>query len=180
MRRPGGRRAATPMSIPHGTSLATTAGITSVISGVLLVGLLAQAPPAGSPDGWLVSLAGLGLALAIVGLFIARNRVGLALDLAASSPELAAVWGARAQAVYHAGMAAFFAGLGCGVFWRLAAPHGLIGTLAAAALGCGAVHALAQALTYRRDARLLARLSTEPEPVTLHVAVPGPFMRSEP
>lgn len=174
MRRPGGRAAAEiPLSGPHGASLATTAGITSVISGVMAIGLLAQTPDPGDPAG---SLAGVTAALlvgAAIGLYVARHRVCLALDWAPLDPEESSLEGARALGAYHGGMAALFAGLAVGVVWRIALVHGAFGWLAAAAAGLGGLGAMGQALHYRRVARLRARRLAEP--TTLHIPLPDPL-----
>lgn len=176
MSRGGGRKAARflPPGPVHGASLATTAGITSVITGVLAGGLLAQSPPAGSAEGaWAAAAVGL-LALAATALYTARNRVARSLDLAAAEPELAAWWGLRALAIYHAGQAAFFAAFGAAALWRLALLHGALGWVAAAIAAVAALHALTQANGYRLEALRVARAIAEPEPITLHVPVPDP------
>ena len=128
-----------PLSGPHGASLATTAGITAVITGVVASSVIAQAPPT---TGWPATLAAgssalLFLAAAI--LYAARNAIGLALDHAAD-PVLSGYWANRAMRTYHAGMAAFFAGLALLAAWRLGLPVGAVGWLASAvALGAALV-----------------------------------------
>ncbi|MFN3428729.1 MAG: tetratricopeptide repeat protein [Candidatus Sericytochromatia bacterium] len=80
-----------PLSGPHGASLATTAGITAVITGVVATAVIAQTPPT---PGWPATLAaGSSAALFVAAstLYAARNAIGLALDHAAD-PALGGYW----------------------------------------------------------------------------------------
>lgn len=137
------RPAVTPMAISpgHGASLATTAGITSVITGVMAAGLCAQVPAA-APAHVAACAGGAIAALAIAAgaLYEARNALGAALDAAASDPGRAPLLAAYAQSAYHLGMACVFAGLGLAAAWRLALPLGGVAWVApaAAALAAGA------------------------------------------
>jgi hypothetical protein len=120
-----------PLSGPHGASLATTTGITAVITGVVATAVIAQAPPT---PGWPATLAAASSAmlfLAASALYAARNAIGLALDHAAD-PALSGHWSHRAMRAYHLGMAALFAGLALLAAWRLGLAIGAIGWMATA------------------------------------------------
>jgi hypothetical protein len=132
------------LSGPHGASLATTAGITAVITGVLAGGLLAQCPAIPGTAGVLASLAGAALALAAGLLYVARNAIGLALDHA-GDPPLAAYWAGRGLRTYHAGMAALFLGMALAIAWRLGLVQGAWGWLGTAIAGVMAVRAAGRA-----------------------------------
>ena len=125
------------LSPGHGASLSTTAGITSVITGVMAIGLAAQTPTAAAaglaaqassqPAGLAGLLAGLAIAaltLGAVGLYEARNAVCAAMDLTPSHPGQASVLAARALTTYHLGMVGVFTGLGLAACWRMALPLG--------------------------------------------------------
>ncbi|MFP5503378.1 MAG: hypothetical protein ACLGIN_12890 [Candidatus Sericytochromatia bacterium] len=136
------------MSPGHGASLSTTAGITSVITGVMAAILAGQAPPAGAADGAIACAAIGALALGAGGLYLARNAVCQAMDAQAAGLEGAGVFAARALMTYHLGMAGVFTGLALAASWRLALPHGVLGWAGAAVAGVLAVRALAEALAW--------------------------------
>jgi hypothetical protein len=103
----------------HGTGLATTSGITAVISLVIALSVLGQSS----------RLAGFELALAVsalIALFLgagllyaARNQIGQALDTASGNPRESTIAAARAFVRFHSGMAAVFAGCGFAAAFRL-------------------------------------------------------------
>jgi hypothetical protein len=125
--------------------LATTAGITAVITAVIAGGLLAQCPQIAGTAGVLASLAGSALALAAGLLYVARNAIGLALDHA-GDPPLAAYWARRGLRTYHAGMAALFVGMALAIAWRLGLVQGAWGWLGTAIAGAMAVQAARRAI----------------------------------
>lgn len=134
-----------PISGPHGASLATTAGITAVITGVLAASILAQCPAEPGTAGALAALTGGALALSAGLLYMARNAIGLALDHA-GDPPLAGFWGGRGLRTYHAGMAALFLGMALAIAWRLALVQGALGWLGAGIALAMAIRAGHQAL----------------------------------
>lgn len=140
-----------PLSPGHGASLSTTAGITSVITGVMAAILAGQTPPAGAVEGPLACAAIGALALGAGGLYLARNAVCQAMDEQAAGLPGAGVWAARALMTYHLGMAGVFAGLALAASWRLALPHGALGWAGAVVAGAMAAKALAEALGWARE-----------------------------
>lgn len=151
---PAGAAPARPaLSAGHAASLSTTAGITSVITGVVAASFAAQTPPPGLA-GTLACATIAVLAAGALGLYAARNAVGAAMD-AAGDPG-AGVLAARALVRYHLGMAALFAGLALAAVWRLALPHGAAGWLAAAIGAGAAVMALMQAAHWAHERRVRA------------------------
>lgn len=134
-----------PLSPGHGASLSTTAGITSVITGVMAAALAGQVPAAGAAEGPLACAAIGALAVGAAGLYSGRNAVCRAMDEQQAGLAGAPVWAARALATYHLGMAGVFAGLALAAAWRLALPHGALGWAGAAVAGAMAVRALASA-----------------------------------
>jgi len=118
------------LSPGHGGSLATTAGITSVITMVLAASLLGQC---NGLTGHAQGLAAATLLLMVVGaglLYQAREVIGQALDLGPSDPQVAHAASRRGLALYHFGKASLFVGLACGAAWRLALPFGELAWLA--------------------------------------------------
>jgi len=119
----------------HGTSLATTAGITSVISLVAVVSLMAQGQ---ALSGWARTGFAAGLAVILLGaglLYLARGAVGRSLDFQASGQgEIARRYGERALWRYHLGMALLFAGLALTAAGRYALPAAASGLLSLCAL----------------------------------------------
>lgn len=129
-----------PISGPHGASLATTAGITAVITGVVAASVIGQTPPTPGWPATLAAASSAALFVAAATLYAARNAIGLALDHA-TDPPLAGYWSHRAMRTYHAGMAALFAGLAVLAAWRLGLSHGQIGWVATAVVAGAAVMA---------------------------------------
>jgi hypothetical protein len=146
---PDARRGAPPLSPAHGTSLATTAGITAVITVVAAVSVLAQTAALAGVRALLAQLAVAALLLGAGGLYLGRNHIGRALDLAAD-PRAAAIAAARGLARFHLGMAGVFAGAGLAAATRLT---GALGWIAPAAGGLLAAIALVRSLGWMIEAR---------------------------
>lgn len=145
------RPAAPPLSPGHGASLATTAGITSVITMVMAASLLGQC---GNLSGSAQGLAAGTLGAMVIGaglLYSAREAIGAAMDLAPGDPALSRAMGRRGLTLYHFGKAALFAGLAFGVAWRLAVPFGALGWLGVLAAAGFAGAATLKAVRYLGD-----------------------------
>lgn len=113
-----------PLSAGHAASLATTAGITAVITGVVVASILGQCANLAGTAAHLAAISLFFLSLAIGSLYGAREAIGQALDLMASEPQLARIPGLRGLFRYHLGMAGLFAGMSFAAAWRFLLPQG--------------------------------------------------------
>jgi len=170
MMRPSPEQAATgpgvaarpPLSAAHGTSLGTTAGITAVICVVVAIGLLGHC---GAYRGWLADLAACALVALLLGalaLYLGRNEIGRALDLAATDAGASGVAAARGLARFHLGMAGLFAGCGLAGAVRFHSMSSPLGWLVAALGAVITAMALARAWTWAGEARVRARALRAP------------------
>lgn len=135
-----------PLSPAHGASLATTAGITSVITGVVAVSILGQGTGLKGGVGVLAAMTLACLSLAAGALYGAREAIGAYLDMVPHDPQLAKIPAQRGLARYHLGMAGLFAGLACASAWRLALPQGGVAWSAVVVLGGLALVAAARSV----------------------------------
>ncbi|MBM3266258.1 MAG: hypothetical protein FJZ01_01300 [Candidatus Sericytochromatia bacterium] len=143
-----------PLTPPHGTSLASTAGITAVITVVAAASVLAQCARLSGMGAILGMLAVACLIAGAGGLYVCRNRIGMALDLAAT-PEggpAAGVTAASGLTQFHLGMAGVFAGIGLAAAVHLALPLGGIAWVAPAGGGVFFILSLAKASAWHREA----------------------------
>jgi hypothetical protein len=150
---PRGERATPGLSPPHGTSLGTTAGITSVISLVAAISVLGQC---GNLSGLAAGLAACSLASLMLGagaLYAGRNLVGQALDLAATDGGASGFTAARGLAFFHLGVALDFAGAGLAAAVRLSLPCGGITWIAPIAALAMTAFALSRAAAWAGEAR---------------------------
>ncbi|GAB4136892.1 MAG: hypothetical protein Fur0037_01680 [Planctomycetota bacterium] len=141
------------LSAPHGTSLATTSGITAVITLVAAASILGQCADLAGPSTWMASFSLLSLVLGAGALYSGRNGVGSAMDLSPADPRRARIAAARGLALFHAGMALLFLGTAFGIGFRLAVPRGGPAWLAPLAAALLALHAGSRALGWASEAR---------------------------
>lgn len=120
----------------HGGSLATTAGITSVITMVMAASLLGQCNGLTGPAQLLAAGTLLALVLGAGLLYSAREAIGTALDVGPGDAPVYQALATRGFALYHFGKACLFMGLALGLAWRLALPLGELGWLGVLA-ACG-------------------------------------------
>jgi len=107
------------LSPPHGTSLGTTAGITTVVSMIAAVSMLGLCRNA---TGFAVNLGAFAGACFILGagaLYTGRNLIGQALDLASTAPGVSCIAAARGLCWFHLGMAGIFGGSGFAAWFGL-------------------------------------------------------------
>jgi hypothetical protein len=142
-----------PLSAPHGTSLGTTAGITSVITLVAAVSVVGQCANLAGVAAALAACALIALILGAGSLYLARNGLGHALDLAAHDAAAAGIAAARALTRFHLGMAGVFAGCGFACAFRVALPRGGALWLVPAAAFLVALIAAVHAAGWAREAR---------------------------
>jgi ABC-type uncharacterized transport system permease subunit len=135
-----------PLTAPHGASLATTAGITSSITLVATVAFAGQLTGLGDTARWLADIA---LSVWVAGsglLWLARNAVGTALDLAGSDPVAARHAGRRGLVLFQLGVAADLTGIACTLAAKVALVHGETAWLGVDVAGAFAVAACVQAV----------------------------------
>lgn len=140
---------------PHGTSLATTAGITAIIVTVAAMALLGQCSGLTGPAA---SLAGLAIAFLLASsgcLYLGRNEIGKALDLAAGDADASKQAAAAGFVWFHGGMAALFAGCAAAAAFRIGLPLGGAGWLAPAVAGVLCVVAIGRAMGWSAESRRL-------------------------
>ncbi len=142
-----------PLASQHGTSLATTAGITAVIALVAALSVLTQCVALTGGGAALAACSLAALVLGAAGLYAGRNAIGLALDFAASDAAASEHAASRGLACYHLGMAGMFAGAGLAVTARFALGHGALVWLAPAAAFAAAAYALWNAGGWAVEAR---------------------------
>jgi 4-hydroxybenzoate polyprenyltransferase len=136
----------------HGTALATTSGITSVISLVIALSVLGQCGGLSGGNLALAVCAALALFLGAGALYAARNQVGRALDSASGNPKESTIAAARALVRFHCGMAGVFAGCGFAAAFRLPLAESPAVAIAPAGAFALAVAALVQAASWVREA----------------------------
>jgi len=151
-----------PLSAAHGTSLGTTAGITAVICIVVAVGLLGHCGSYRGPLADLAACALVTLMLGALALYIARNEIGRALDLAAADPHASGVAAAHGLARFHIGMGGLFAGCSLAGAVRFLSMSSPLGWLVAAVGVVITTMAVARAWMWAGEARERERASRAP------------------
>lgn len=129
------------LSPGHGASLATTAGITSVITMVMAASVLGQCNGLTGAAQTLAAGTLLALVLGAGLLYSAREAIGTAMDVGPGDPAAFRALAGKGLASYHFGKACLFLGLACGIAWRVALPHGelaWLGVLGAVGFSLGA------------------------------------------
>jgi len=115
--------------------------------------LLGQCNGLKGVGGTLASLAVASFFAAAACLYLGRNDIGRALDLAGGDPPAAGKTAARGLAWFHCGMAVLFAGCGFAAAFRLGLPLGGVAWLAPAVAGAMCLAALGRAFSWLQEAR---------------------------